>query len=438
MTGSAALAALVSLAEGAVAAVVVGGPVAALVAPMVSGAEGDSPAVTGLQATAFLAPALPFQIILSKAKDLAGVGPLAPDETGNPIIKTAWDAVGLLWLTLSIIALLEYLNGFGAPDDGHEFRAGSEKSATEILSVLQNATPGLAWSGAGTSKYDDLNSDQQRCMQLCAAADQRIADAVKTQAEKVEQGRIELACIRIGVCGALALVLKLWFLCMGEMQVNPVIALLLAQEMRFKAGVFSALAAVGAMVAIGFLIAAGKETETAIDNAVQDGYRSVVDDWRDRQPAGFAVATAEAAPAAVAMPTPPDAADAPEFAGIVAAAPAAVGEPQAAGIVSDAPVHAPLGDRADAVWLPTGARPLAAALHASPPSTPRSPRMSPVNRGAGSATHVATRAEQLAGQFREADASPTSAQCDATFAKAPIGDDVGHPAPPEAYPPTVT
>lgn len=429
MTGSAALAALVSLAEGAVLAVVVGGPVAALVAPMVSGAEGDSPAVTGLQATAFLAPVLPFQIILSKAGNLAGLDPFETDLAADPIIGVGWDAVMLLWLTLSIIALLEYLNGFGAPDDGHEFRAGSEKSATEILSVLQNATPGLAWSGAGAPKYDDLNSDQQRCMQLCAEADQRIADAVKTQAEKVEQGRIELACIRIGVCGALALILKLWTLCVSEVSVNPESALILAQEMRVKAGVFSALAAVGAMVAIGFLIDDGKETETAIHNAVQNGYLSVVDDWQHKQPAGFAV---------VAAPTVPHAVDAPEFAGIVAAMPEAVGRPAVAGIVGDAPVRASLGDRADAVWLPTGARPPAAALRASPPSTPRSPRMSPVNRGAGSATHVATRAEQLAGQFREDDASPTSAQYDATFAQAPNGDDVGHPAPPEAYPPTVT
>jgi hypothetical protein len=79
--------------------------------------------------------------------------------------------------------------GFGPPDDGECFTAGSEQ-LTAVAQQLKSALPDDGWQGAASQAYADQDTALQNLVQAIADLDLQLAAAVKDQADWVTHMRL--------------------------------------------------------------------------------------------------------------------------------------------------------------------------------------------------------------------------------------------------------
>ena len=108
---------------------------------------------------------------------------------------------GFLFTVLGLIETVEYLNGFGLPDEGQEFRDGVENFSMHIYGILNGASPmSNNWEGDAARDYEKKNSYQQNLVRKdFAETDRDLAKIIEDQAAQVEFLRQGLAEVKIAI-----------------------------------------------------------------------------------------------------------------------------------------------------------------------------------------------------------------------------------------------
>lgn len=119
------------------------------------------------------------------------------------IAETCWF---IAFLTLNIFTGLEYLNGWGPPDEGKGFDSGRSKLGN-THEYLEKAVPDYSkWSGEAADKYAKLNRQLCGLVDDIADADQAIMAILQHQGYRVQQVREALAAAVMTLAGLLLFV----------------------------------------------------------------------------------------------------------------------------------------------------------------------------------------------------------------------------------------
>ncbi|MBY0440830.1 MAG: hypothetical protein K2Q25_01645 [Mycobacteriaceae bacterium] len=119
------------------------------------------------------------------------------------VVHPAFAVPRYLMAVLSIVDMLESLNGFGDPDIGSEFREGIETFSGTIPELLHGAAPSNWHSGAAGRYADEIIDIQQNPAETIAAADQLVVQTLANQAYWIRQSRDALAILRTAVGAAI-------------------------------------------------------------------------------------------------------------------------------------------------------------------------------------------------------------------------------------------
>lgn len=140
----------------------------------------------------------------------AGAGG-APNPPGrfSKFLEAA-KATWILYAGIRDNSALLALTGFGNPDKGDRFGAGSLQFF-KVDGVLASAQPDARWSGAGADAYESQNTSQRNLATTMAEADQKMHETVKQLAGKVTHVRITLEAFEgfLAVCVPVAIGLYL-------------------------------------------------------------------------------------------------------------------------------------------------------------------------------------------------------------------------------------
>lgn len=276
------LAALVSVAE-------------AVVLPITSGAAGDDPATWGTQAGTAAA-----EIIVASGTTVAVESARGRTESSaydigrrkefttarreamvadEAFAEGADKALLVFMGLLSVIQTLasEYFNGFGLPDPGRTFQDRGTTFANDISNLLAGASP-THWSGAGADEYKQRNDKQLSLIPDLAAADQRVAGILKTQADQVEQGRQAFAAVRlsaIGAWGCAIVIYRRYVVTQAAGQAFEAAAI--AASLMHFTHYIAALSALISIIIIITLYNSGRDNKHHLNHAIET-YQKIVDE----------------------------------------------------------------------------------------------------------------------------------------------------------------
>lgn len=186
--------------------------------------------------------------------------------------------VKYLGVAVVVIQTLEYLNGFGPPDHGDEFRTGSAQ-IDGMYNLLKNADPDPSqWSGLVADIYKKLNKGLRQLVHAMSLADDGVVQILMIQSAAVEGARDLLALYRIALVAAIAIAQACCrtydqMVAAGQYETAAAAA---ASCRRYGYGVASAV--VGAAWAVlGVLAGVGAEIAHRIKDVKEQIYQNVVD-----------------------------------------------------------------------------------------------------------------------------------------------------------------
>lgn len=192
-------------------------------------------------------------------------------------------AVLILGAVLTVLELLELLNGFGSPNDGDEFRDRSAKFSVNISDILNNASP-CDWSSDAAVLYEERNEEQQARVMAIAEIDQKIVEILKTQAGQIEQAREGLEGNRLALVAAMAGVTGLVAELLGSVGAPAnVVGFLAVKSVLDWTGYFTAMALHAALGLFLFLVIEADRNRKAL---VREGrnYGAVINDVKAKIP----------------------------------------------------------------------------------------------------------------------------------------------------------
>ena len=193
------------------------------------------------------------------------------------VVHPAFAVPRYLMAVLSIVEILESLNGFGDPDTGGEFRQGIDMFSRDIPCALRSAAPAGWYSNAAARYADTITRSQENPAEKTAAADQIVAKTLAEQAFWIRQSRQTLAILRTAVAAAIptaivwAKIIDAYEGLPGQAAEEEVAAQL--RKLDYYGLLCARFATAGAVVVVGGLIAVGERSADDFNMAKQ-GYQA--------------------------------------------------------------------------------------------------------------------------------------------------------------------
>ncbi|MBY0442003.1 MAG: hypothetical protein K2Q25_07690 [Mycobacteriaceae bacterium] len=140
---------------------------------------------------------------------LEDLAPVNPTEAW--VLSKVWiqRCFGITYWLLILFTALEYMSGFGAPDEGSDFDQGQKKFG-DVYETLFDAKA-THWTGTGAEAYNAKNETLFGLAKSMQDADRKITEIVAHQARRVQELRNEIAGLLAGVVGfMLAISFYMW------------------------------------------------------------------------------------------------------------------------------------------------------------------------------------------------------------------------------------